>query len=55
MVVSCPAFQHEIETKFIKTNGTIIKVTVPLEGLALNFKELLQLLNSNQYLLTIID
>lgn len=54
VISTCPTCA-EIKPKFIRNVGTLIKATVPLERLALDFKGPLPSSTNNKYLLTIID
>lgn len=54
VVLSCPICA-EVKPRFIKNINTLIRATVPLERLSLDFKGPLPTSTQNKYLLTIID
>lgn len=51
---SC-TFCAEINPRFLKTKGTLIKATAPFERISIDFKGPLPLDTGNRYMLTIID
>ena len=54
IVGNCPICQ-ELKPKFVKTNGTLIKATQPMQQLNIDFKGLLPASSQNKYILTIVD
>ena len=54
IVRNCPICQ-ELKPKFVKTNGTLIKATQPMQQLNIDFKGPLPTSSQNKYIRTIVD